>query len=75
MTDKMTKKQLEKTQKMLDVYNVEQQIIAYQMKHEGAGTNTIGKVTRMSLAKKKDLLEELKKKYGDLPLNFPKVVL
>ena len=75
MTEKMTKKQLEKTQKMLDVYNIEQQIIAYQMKHEGAGTTAIGKVTRMSLAKKKDLLEELKKKYGDLPLNFPKVVL
>jgi hypothetical protein len=55
-TQTMTKKEQEKAQKMMDVWNTEQEILALQMR-EGTyqGKQGISKLTRMSMANKKAL--------------------
>lgn len=72
MTEHMTKKEVEKAQKMLDAMNIEQEILVYQMK-EGTyqGKQGISRITKLSMAKKKALLEDLRKKHGALPMKLP----
>jgi hypothetical protein len=76
MTEHMTKKEIEKAQKMLDVMSIEQEILAYQVT-QGTyqGKQGISRVTKLSLPRKKALLEELRKEHGPLPMNIPKAVL
>jgi hypothetical protein len=61
---------------MLDVMNIEQEIFAYQVE-QGTyqGKQGISRVTKLSLPRKRALLEELRKEYGPLSMNIPKAVL
>ena len=76
MTDHMTKKEIEKAQKMLEVMSVEQEILAYQVK-QGTyqGKQGISRITKLSLPRKKALLEELRKEHGRVPMSFPTAIL